>query len=188
MVEHIDYKNLSDIDQPPSHEDSYYELRQRLRVKWILDNCEGKVLELGAGEGYIISHINCSGCVGIDWDAKRVIEGKKKYTEIKFYVLDVTFGLPFSDESFDTTMVPDMLEHLYFSDAKFVLQESLRVSKKKVLITMPFASDDEYPKELIETNEHKWIPSPERLSWLFKNTAYNHKLENGFVYIEVKKK
>ena len=51
-------------------------------------------------------------------------------------------NLPFPDNSFDVAVLGDMLEHV--ENPPKVLQEGLRVCRKKMLITTP--------------NEHEWTP------------------------------
>jgi ubiquinone/menaquinone biosynthesis C-methylase UbiE len=51
-------------------------------------------------------------------------------------------NLPFPDNSFDVAVLGEILEHV--EDPPKVLQEALRVCRKKMLITTP--------------NEHEWTP------------------------------
>lgn len=48
--------------------------------------------------------------------------------------------LPFSDNAFDMVMACEILEHMPFVESKQAMKELARVSKKYVLITLPYAS------------------------------------------------
>lgn len=188
----MEYHQMPDIFQPPHHEDSYDDARQRRRVDWLVDNSEGTVLELGCSEGYILSQINRPGCCGVDYDQDRVREGKKKYPDVKFYVLDIRYGLPFPDGYFDTVLAPEVLEHVDFDEAVYVLGEAVRVCRHRVLITLPYAGGEDFDPKLVHTPDHKWIPNVQSVSKLLDEAArgepeYDMTLDSGFALIEVRK-
>jgi len=189
-----EYRRLPQIKQPTHHEESYDDPRQQRRTKWLVDNSVGTVLELGCAEGYILSRIGRPGCVGVDYDRERIEFGMGKYPfgmgkypGIRFYVIDVRYGLPFGDGSFDTVILPELLEHMDFEDAKYVLGEAERVAKRKVLITLPFEGGPDCDRCLVYGADHRWVPKPETVEELLGGREYSQSVFAGFVHIEVKK-
>lgn len=182
-----EYRRLPQIKQPTHHEESYDDPRQQRRVSWVVANSVGTVLELGCAEGYILSQIGRPGCVGVDYDQERVREGKGKYPDIKLYVLDIRYGLPFGDGSFDTVLAAEILEHMEFEDAKYVLAEAERVAKHQVLITLPFEGGPGCDKHLVYGVDHRWAPSRASVDELLAGRDHNESLFDGFIYIEVEK-
>lgn len=175
------------IKHPLPPEEGYTELNQRLRVQWLVESAVDSVLECGCMKGYIVATINHPDSCGVDFNKERIMIAKKKYPSIRFYVIDVSCGLPFEDNSFGTVILPDILEHMYFSQTMALLKDALRVCRKKVLITLPYAQNKDYNRGIVETDEHIWIPSDERLSWLLSGYNHTHKIEKEFIFIEVKK-
>ena len=187
----VDYHRLPDILQPPHHEDSYADVRQQNRVEWLVQNSTGSVLELGCAEGFILDRIGQPCSVGLDYDQDRVREAKRKYPHISFYVMDIRFGLPFPENYFDTVLAADVLEHMDFPDAVFVLREAIRVCRDRTLVTLPCANGDDYDEGLVHTPDHKWIPDLEKVSRLLHKaecSASTMVLEGGFVLIRVDKR
>lgn len=75
-------------------------------------------------------------CVGIDINPLYIAKQKGKGIETQ--VMDAT-SLKYSDNSFDTALLFEILEHANNPDA--ILKEAKRVSSKNVLITVPNCSD-----------------------------------------------
>jgi len=176
-----EYHVLPEIAQPPHHEESYEDPRQQARVQWLVESSVGSVLELGCAEGYTLSKINRPGCCGVDYDQERIKEGKRKYPGITFYVMDIRYGVPFPDGSYDTVLCPELLEHMDFQDARNVLREALRVSRRKVLVTLP------YDRDLVETPDHRWVPEGSSIQQLLEGYQAAVKVDGGFAFIQMRK-
>lgn len=182
-----EYGRLPEIKQPTHHEESYDDPRQKARVAWLVENSVGTVLELGCAEGYILYKIGRQGCVGVDYDRERIGFGREKYPDIKLYVMDIRYGLPFGDGAFDTVLAAEVLEHMDFEDAKYVLQEAERVAARKVLITLPFEGGQGYDRNLVYSIDHRWHPNQAMVNELLKGMSHIETLCDGFIYIEVEK-
>lgn len=85
----------------------------RYKYKVVEKLIEGTCLNIGCGEHIIKDAVNVD------------------YPEV-----DIT-KLPYSDGSFDTVVVCDVLEHLSSVDGMLGFWESWRVSNKKIIITVP---------------------------------------------------
>lgn len=90
----------------------------------------GKILDVGCGDGYISSRLskNFKDVIGIDISREALKIARKKNPKITFIVADCT-NLPFSDESFETIVASEIIEHLTHEDGKKFLNEASRVLK-----------------------------------------------------------
>ncbi|MFH1593032.1 MAG: class I SAM-dependent methyltransferase [Candidatus Woesearchaeota archaeon] len=155
-------------------EKDYKTKRNRERLAKILDLVTGNsVLEVGCATGYILNYVaskkNIQESVGVDLNDGRLWVAKKKYPNSKFYKADL-LSLPFSDKSFDTVLLPEILEHI--SQPKKALDEAIRIAKREVIITLPNASKENYDKSLVEISEHKWYPTEEKVKSLLGNKKH----------------
>ena len=123
-------------------------ISQYCRALRVANACEGDVIDVGAGDGFIANKIRERGhhVVAIDVSEKRVENIKKR------------FGLPaevgnarrldLADHSLDTVVMAELLEH--FDNPAEPLSEAFRVAKKKVVITLPLEYFDN------KDSTHKW--------------------------------
>ena len=107
--------------------EKYFSFRTREeKIKIIVnlfpDIFKGNVLDVGCGDGYLKKLIPGK-YLGIDKFGKPDIQ------------MDISKGLPFPKEGFDTVVAFDVLEHV--DDIHFIFDELCRVSKKWVIITLP---------------------------------------------------
>jgi len=96
----------------------------------------GTVLDLGSGDGLLLDLLRKRGITGrgLDLSEKGVNKANSKGLDTKVF----DFGssrLPFPDNSFDTIVMLDILEHLY--DPQSLLREAARVSKKNIIVGVP---------------------------------------------------
>lgn len=103
------------------------------RYTWLKANAVGKVLDIGSNEGsgwtmppdfqpIDITYFDCDVWIG----PKPFVRGDAAH-------------LPFKDESFDTVVLSDILEHVPYDPIRLLL-EAKRVTRYKILVTVP----DEY--------------------------------------------
>ena len=97
----------------------------------------GKVLDVGAGTGKILSELKNKGwqIKGVDGEKEAVRWAKKRGVIIKQH--DLTKKLPFKDTSFDLVVSLDVLEHI--KDDQKLMQEMKRVVKPGglIVVTVP---------------------------------------------------
>ena len=129
----------------PDNEEGVGQYCRALRVA---DACEGYVVDIGAGDGFISHKImqRAHPVLAIDISKERVENIKKRYC-IRSEVGDVR-KLELSDQSYDTVVMTELLEH--FDNPAIPLSEAFRIAKKKVIVTLPLEYfDDKDPT-------HKW--------------------------------
>ena len=101
-----------------------------------------KILDLGSGDGLVFNTLKGDGHDPVAFDisgiALKHIKGHK-------LVQGSASNLPFSSDSFDLILACEVLEHIPNIIFKSVLEEINRISKRYVLITVPY-------KEKLELN------------------------------------
>lgn len=124
---------------------------------------EGTVLDIGCGDGLLLSYLKTAHITasGIDISSEAVQHCRIAGLTAMEYSLDKP--LPFADDSFDTIVVLDVLEHLY--DPLVVLAEARRVARRRVIVGVPNFSS-----------------LPARLQTLFGRVPENNRAGKGHVY------
>jgi glycosyltransferase involved in cell wall biosynthesis/SAM-dependent methyltransferase/flagellar biosynthesis GTPase FlhF len=94
------------------------------------------ILDVGCGNGLITNQLPESlKVVGLDRSEEAL-----KYVQKETIVGDI-LNLPLEDQSFDLVICNDVLEHLTTKEREQALKELARVSRKYILITVPFLED-----------------------------------------------
>ncbi len=97
------------------------------------------ILDAGCGEGHVIDFIARQDpslrLTGMDLDKEAIAYAEKQFGERATFRTGSLFKLPFSDNSFDTVMCSEVLEHL--EDTDRAISELKRVARHHVLITVP---------------------------------------------------
>jgi methionine biosynthesis protein MetW len=123
-----------------------------------------KVLDIGCGDGLLLGALQKKGVSVSGVDISE--EGVKKCCEKGFgaSMLDIsTEMLPFSDKTFDTVIMLDILEHIYSPET--LLKEAIRVSRQSIVISVPNFSS-----------------LPARLQVLFGKVPENNRLNKGHIF------
>ena len=89
------------------------------------------VLEIGIGNKTVANYLKQNGITIDTCDFDQNLNPD--------YTADIR-DLPFADASYDVVMACEILEHLPFEDVEKALRELQRVSKKYVLVSIPYAS------------------------------------------------
>lgn len=114
------------------NEDQKIQFRHRATFSMI---DSGTVLDLGCGDGLLLSLLKDKGVKGkgLDISENGIEKAKTKGLDVSIY--DFSNRLPFDDNTFDTVIMLDLLEHLY--NPEFLLSEARRVSKKNIIVGVP---------------------------------------------------
>lgn len=113
-------------------------------LEFITSHAGDKILDLGCGTGGYGLRLKDLGyqVVGVDINPKYVRIAKDLGLEV-YHSRGAKFA--FSDNSFDTVMLIEVLEHLSEKRAFNLLKECFRITKKNVLITTP---NNKYQEDL----------------------------------------
>ncbi len=101
-----------------------------------------KILDLGSGDGLVFNTLREAGHDPVAFDLSRIA---LKYIQGNKLVQGTASNLPFSSNSFDSVIACEVLEHIPNLLLDSVLEELKRVTKKYILITVPY-------KENLEIN------------------------------------
>lgn len=113
---------------PPSHVASVE------TTEFIKKYCGGSILDIGCGVGASMNELKKFGfkCTGIEYNLQYVEKCRSQGLVVKHMNAE---KLNFDDNSFDTTLIIEVLEHV--EDPQQVLMEAFRVSKLNIIISVP---------------------------------------------------
>jgi ubiquinone/menaquinone biosynthesis C-methylase UbiE len=98
----------------------------------------GSLLDVGCGEGFIAGELKRRlprlKYTGVDISAEAIEKAKAKNPECTFISLSAD-QLPFEDDSFDTTICVETLEHV--EDPGSVVREICRVTRSTLIFSVP---------------------------------------------------
>ena len=94
-----------------------------------------KVLDVGSAQGWYIKYLKDLGFEVTASDLEKAIE----FDDVPFVQI-LGADLPFESNSFDTVLAINVVEHI--EDEKKILSELARVTKKRLLLSVPNADDD----------------------------------------------
>ena len=145
---------------------SYSDPDQIARMRWVREQLKGSVLDVGTGIGELLREYS-GDAVGIDMYRRHIVHAQlTARPNHRFYCIDIVFGLPFNDKQFETIVMAEVLEHMRFSDAVFVLRDAIRCCSSRIILTFPNMHDGDYNIGDVESGEHRWstaMPMFERL-------------------------
>jgi ubiquinone/menaquinone biosynthesis C-methylase UbiE len=129
-------RTRDDVYQPglPARAGEHY----RAFVRFAARHAGERVLDLGRGYGAYSLALLSEGrrCVGSDINLQYL----KTAVSAGLPVVAAEGCLPFPDQSFDTVLLFEVIEHV--PQIRDILKEAFRVARKNVLITVPNAEDD----------------------------------------------
>lgn len=165
--------------------------RTRNRITWICRQVHGKnVLDIGCSQGIVCLLLGCEGfhCIGVDNEEEAIKYAKKELAKEEAavqkrveFILAEASELPFDDNSFDTIILAQVMEHLVHPEK--LLRESKRLLKEngRIIITVPFG--------LLLYDDHKetYYPSSfiDMISPFF-NTSFIDIVDKNIFYIGIK--
>jgi 2-polyprenyl-3-methyl-5-hydroxy-6-metoxy-1,4-benzoquinol methylase len=113
-------------------------IRKRLNVMAGL--CAGKVIELCCGRGELSHEIRLRGLevTGVDINIQKIETAGKKYPDITFLCHDI-LTIPFEPHSFDTVLLPEVLEHVNCETGDRMLSSAWRILKPagRLIVSVP---------------------------------------------------
>src|SRR6516164_8278969 len=122
--------------------------RARERIHWICNQAKGQdVLDIGCSQGIVCLILGREGfqCTGIDIESASLAVGEQALAKedeivrkrVTLRVADAT-ELPFPDESFDTVILGEIIEHLVHPHR--VLEQAKRVLRNngQLIVTVPY--------------------------------------------------
>lgn len=129
-------------------ENFYRKPHQAERLEWLKENSVRKILELGCSTGFVSKYVGAH--TGVDLDPRRLRKGRIFRRGTRFLQMNAR-DLDFPDDSFDTVIVSEILEHMPKTASREVIEEAARVGRK-ILITIP------KQERFLKNPEHVWIP------------------------------
>lgn len=103
-------------------------------ARWLAESAKGRVLDIGCADRWVEPRLS-SGCeyIGLDYP----VTGQQMYGSRPDVLADAS-AMPLADESIDTVIILEVLEHL--RHPREALQEIARILRPqgKVLLSMPF--------------------------------------------------
>ena len=157
---------------------TYLQPHQDARISWLKERVVGTVLDVGCSWGYLVARLE--GHAGLDINDHLLDIGRLLVPDVEFTQGDARH-LPFADNSFDTVVVAETLEHLEWAvDVHTAVRSALRVARKKVLVTVPSPDADE-----AVSFKHMWVAGPQEQSMLAAMTGGEQTDMPSFVCYEV---
>lgn len=134
--------------------------------KVVLNNFkENSVIDVGCGSGFLLEKLleKNSGLKvsGLDISPVAIKKAQEKGLDCKLY--DITEPLPFADNSFDSALLLDVLEHMFQPEP--VLKEAARVARGYVYISVP-----------------NFVSLPARTQVFFGRVPENNTLRKGHIF------
>ena len=138
----------------PTRLTTIFSENQLMRMNWLKSNTTGEVLEVGCNFGAVLAWVG--GSTGLDINPNNIELARLLSPDRKFDVGDAAV-LPYGDQSFDTVLLPEILEHLSWpAGVDLAVAEACRVARRRVLITMPDGETDSHSPEA-ESFKHQFL-------------------------------
>jgi len=112
---------------------------QQRFLQTLKDQLPADILEVGAGEGYLLAKIDQAlpavRKVGLDLSPESVAEGRRLFPQLDLRTGDI-YHINEPDHAWDTVIASEVLEHLDRPDD--ALAELKRVAKRQVILSVPW--------------------------------------------------
>jgi len=139
--------------------------------KMVLDSFkENSVLDIGCGDGFLLKKLleKNKNIKALGVDISPVALGKAKENGIDTMLSDITEALPFENNSFESVLLLDVLEHMFQPEP--VLKEAARIAERYVYISVP-----------------NFVSLPARIQVLFGKVPENNTLRKGHIFWTTRK-
>jgi len=166
ILENSDYKNFEEKRWKGREQQLVF--RHKIAYELLIKSNSNSFLDIGCGDGVFEEFIENKNknikSTGIDFSSTAVESAKERNLNADFIMADVTSGgVPFDDNSFDTVIALDVLEHQFAPQD--LLKEMKRVAKKFVIVGVPNFSS-----------------FPSRIQMLCGRVPENNRPKKGHVY------
>lgn len=103
-------------------------------------NLQGSTLDFGCGKGMLVKKMRQWGieAYGIEMEREAIVNSLDEEGKQYITLFDSSFPLPFSDNEFENIVCIEVLEHV--EDYEGLIDELLRVSRKRLILTVPNAA------------------------------------------------
>lgn len=122
----------------------------------------GNVLEVGFGDGYLLSLLSKSySCFGVDISEENVQKARKRLGDVQFSVLEPEGLLPYEADFFSCYVASEVFEHMSNDELTLAITEMKRVLKPGGYAFLTFPADEKLEKNQCYCPEcghvfHKW--------------------------------
>lgn len=133
----------------------------------------GPILDIGAGCGYLIEAAIKWGlqCTGVEGSQDGIDVAKKRNIDIELVRHNLSDPLPFANDSFQTVVLNQVIEHLEPKVAANALSEAFRVLRKDGMILIFSPS---------KANLYEWNADPTHINQLSPTELRDALFEHGF--------
>src|SRR3989344_882677 len=131
------------------------------RYHWAARRCRGKaVLDIPCGMGWgtsILAKAKPQRLVGIDYSAEAIAEANQRYGRTAEFTVGDMRRIDFPDESFDTVVCLEGIEHITFQHAPIFLAEVSRVLKSggELLLSSPYPKTGNHSGNQFHLHEYR---------------------------------
>jgi ubiquinone/menaquinone biosynthesis C-methylase UbiE len=122
----------------------------------------GKILEIGFGDGYLLSRLASKyKGYGADISEKNIEQMKNRIPQVKFNLVDVDGKLPYEDNFFSGFVASEVLEHMDDKELKVCVAEAQRVLIPGGIAIITFPAEEDFKINecfcpSCENKFHKW--------------------------------
>ncbi len=157
------WRELEGGVEKPTFIETLKKPEQQRRIRWLVKHCRPAtdILEIGCSWGYVLDAVN--GKCGVDINSAAISVAQKTFPWRSFLVGDATRQLPFEDGQYAIVLLSEILEHIEWRKVKQVVFDALRISRSKVLITLP----QRPTADCALCFKHRWLVTPEKVSTIW---------------------
>jgi 2-polyprenyl-3-methyl-5-hydroxy-6-metoxy-1,4-benzoquinol methylase len=127
------------------------------RIRATVNLCRGKVLELGCGKGYLTEEIRNQGfeVTGVDMNVEKIEKAQHRCPDISFIQSNV-LKLSLPPGSFDTVILPEILEHIPEGTGNKMLDTAWRLLKNqgRLIVSVPNENCIPHPNHVRQFDMH----------------------------------
>jgi SAM-dependent methyltransferase len=162
---------------------TYYSTRSWKDYLWLVNqaqnlSAEGTIVDLGCGAGFLVEAFSNSGyeCIGIEGSEAGVKIARLRNAKLNIIHQPLSDKLPFPDNSIQTIILNQVIEHLESAVQEKCISEAYRILSKRGVIIIHAPSKYNI-KERKADPTHINLLSPSELSVLLKSKGFHSLIE-----------